>query len=346
MENTQSENHPPCLFDKRYQQLYQADKNQVGGDEALFCDWCCRVFIGDLLIYEEISQAKFAKRIGKSASIISELLSPKPSRVSISANGDEKRVKERITFPSNFKWSLADGLMLLGDEKDLFIWLLDLEELRRSLKRSGIREADRDLLHREIALLICRIDSAWAEQNEGAYLNTNNTIKYIGDFGKISIREMVGLSGFTPDPKWIQAHLIEPANLSLERIQEYWDELLRMELVHLGSDGIWRRGPNQEIHIGGGGGRNAAIQNFYRCTLEAAASSLKLDSSRRHFRCRTITVPRGLFEADKEKLQVEVLGERFQEFLNGIEETLDGEGEIVMHLQLAAFPLADVQGEV
>lgn len=308
---------PPSLMTEPYRQLYLADEAHAATAEpdGLRPPWLrldYRQFLADAFDAAGLSLRGVAGWLGKSPATITYLLRPNFGGPRLRATYLSGPLFEQITL----------GLELPEDEVRLLRLLVNLEASRHS------GEGDAALFKR-------LIDQAW--MHDTGYLPHDEAITYARDFLNIVLREMVGLAGFSPDPEWLRAHLLYPLSAppSLAEITRAWASLVELGVVTRGGDGRWCRGPADVIIGSGHTERARVLKDYFRLTLAAGQDALRLDSGRRRFEARTLSISR----ADHEHIT-----QSFERLLDGLAESADGAGDVVMHLMLLAFPVADTRG--
>lgn len=316
-EAPESTDAPPSLLDEPYRTAYLDDEAYAASPEPgsrprwLRTDY--RQFIDHTAKAQNLSLRNLAHLLKmKSATSVSYLVKPK---------FDGKRL--RVTCPSGPQLAqLAHVLQLPAEEHRLLRLLVNLEASRRS----G---------HGDPALFTRLIEQAW--MLDTGYLPHAKALGYARDFLNIALREMVGLTGFRPDPEWLRNHLLYPLGRppTTGEIERCWRRLVDLGVVQAGPDDGWRRGPADVIIGAGHPDRSDAIKDFFEVTLRAAAEALALASHQRRFEARTVSLSRS---------ELARITEQFDQLLDGIDESPDGTGDVVMQVMLLAFPIADVRG--
>lgn len=307
---------PPSLMSEPYRRLYLADEAHAAApDESGRPGWLrldYRTFLSDAFDAAGMSLRGVAGWLGKSPATITYLLRPRVERSRVRATCLSGPLFEQITI----------GLELPDDEVRLLRLLVNLEASRRS------GEGDAALFKR-------LIEQAWMVDT--GYLPHDDAIEYARDFLNIVLREMVGLDGFKPDPEWLRAHLLYPlgAAPSVSEIARAWSALVELGVVSRDASGRWHRGPADVIIGSGHSARAQVLKDYFRLTLDAAKDALRLASPRRRFEARTISVRRA---------DLDHITQCFERLLDGLAESPDGTGEVVMHLMLLAYPVADIRG--
>lgn len=263
-----------------------------------------------------VSKGTLGRWIGRSPGSTTYLLNP-------ATRGE----RLRVTFLSGAALeTLIDRLTLPDDEASVLRHLVHLETSRRTGEGNP-------------ALFKRLVEQAWV--HDTGFLLHDEVLRYAGDFLNIVVREMVGLDGFHPEPEWIRAHLLYPFGHRVDptELRRVWSALRQLKLVSPSPDGSgWVRGPQSEVLLSSGQrDRKRALTTLFETTQDAGREALGLPSHRRRFECRTVPVMRR---------DLERITEEFNRLLDGLEEAGDGEGEVVMHVQLVAFPVADIHGRV
>lgn len=305
---------PPSLMSEAYRRLYLADEAHAAepSDER---PWWLRLdyrqFLADAFDAAGMSLRGVAGWLGKSPATITYLLRPRV---------DDGRVRATCLSGPLLE-QICVGIELPDEEVRLLRLLVNLEASRRS------GEGDAGLFKR-------LIDQAW--MHDTGYLAHDEAIVYARDFLNIVLREMVGLEGFRADPEWLRAHLLYPLGSppSTAEIARAWASLVELGVVSEQA-GRWRRGPSDVILGSGHSERARVLKDYFRLTLDAGKDALRLASLRRRFEARTVSVRRA---------DLDHITHSFERLLDGLAESSDGEGDVVLHLMLLAFPVADTRG--
>lgn len=308
----------PSLFDERFRDLHIADEERFerGDDTTDWPRWLrrdIRVFITDYLKAHGVSQRALGRTLGRSVGFISGFLNPKRSGARFrwhTVTGTELEV-------------LLDLLELPSVESQLLRDLFCLEDARRR------EAAHADRFRR-------RIDTAWRWQTNT--LAQDQIIKYARSLRNVLVCEMTLLDGFRPDPRWLRNHMAYPfdGQISEAEIARAWRSAVEMGLVEQTPDG-WRpaQGYEEKILRSGTPRLREALKRYYLALIEASKGGLQLDSQRRYYEGRTLCVAADALGR---------IGEQMHELLAELPEASPGEGEAVVHVQMTAFTLADING--
>lgn len=305
----------PSLLNEKFRRLYAEDEARAEAGKHGWLRQDYRIFLNDYLSVYEVRPGQLAAWLGVSGTSVTHLLKPSWSKPS------SENPRLRVTCPRGpVLEKLLEGLELLEEEVRLFRLLVNLEAARRS-------GGDADFFKR-------LIESAWAQ--ETSYLPREATVAYAREFLNMVVREMVALAGFRPEAEWIRAHLVYPLDRDVPaaEIKRTWDKLVALKVVSLQA-GSWRLGPRDLTLSPAGAEGRRTLRALFAQGQDAGRAALALETHRRQFESRTVCVPRD---------RLAELAVRFGELLDTIEEAPEGEGELVLHVQLAAFPVADVNG--
>lgn len=309
----------PSLFDSVSKEALLADERRFDAAEEvdgwpplLRRDF--RDFVVRYLDAHGVSQRRLASALGRSTGFVSGLLKPKRSG---------KRFRAHTLLGGDLE-VLLSLLQLPANEEELLRYLVYLEDARRR------DDADQEALFKR------RVEVAW--KFETSYLPQDRLLRYTRDFRYVILREMVRLRGFDPSPAWLRQHLGFPFDHSstIDEVKRGWAEVQKLGLVRREADAWVPAKEFHEVILGTGPTKvRDALIRYYRSTLDAAQGGLALDRDRRFFQARTLAVRRDALE----KLQMQTF-----ELFRAIEEAEPGQGEIVLHVGLSAFTVADVNG--
>lgn len=186
---------------------------------------------------------------------------------------------------------------------------------------------------------IVQLDAVDKLQRFRAYQTLNpketETYRYLTHWYYVAIREMVGLSDFRPDPKWIQTRL--RIQVPLHEIKRALDFLVKNGFLTLEKDGSLKQSQKSIECVGGV--YRIALGKFHREMLALGAKSIENTSSqRRNITGHTFAIAEKQYEEAK-KILSEAL-ERIEKL--GSEAA---SGDSVYHVVFACFPLTRSEGD-
>ena len=313
---------PPSLFDGQWRRQYLEDEERHARGEVeggwppwLRKDW--REFVAQYLRAHKVSNRRLSQWLGKSTAFVSNLLSPKMA-------GKEPRRRFRYHA-------------LHGSDLEVLIDLLELPDVEQKLLRNLVYlETARQHENGQADTFLRRIELAWTW--ETSYLPQDEVLSYARSFLNVVVHGMMRLKGFTPDPTWMRQHMAYPFKnvVSEDEVHRAWLEVKRLGMVEL-VEGRWRytKDRSEAILMTGTPKLRETLKDFYRATIDASREGLALDSERRHYQCRTVNIRRDAIEDIRDQIH---------QLLGQIEEAEVDEGEVVFHVQMTAFTVADIQG--
>jgi hypothetical protein len=181
-----------------------------------------------------------------------------------------------------------------------------------------------------------RVDVAW--KWETSHLAQDEILRYARDFRNVILREMVRLKGFEPSAAWLRQHMAFPFDTPVteDEVGRAWTEVKALKLVEE-VNGRWKPARElEEVFLETGPAvLREALKRYYLATIEASKGGLKLDRSRRYYQGRTLSMKRDALEV-LDRLTVDLFG--------ALQESEPGEGEVVVHVLMSAFTVADIHG--
>lgn len=272
-----------------------------------------RAFIARYLKAHGVTYRELSERIDKSLGFISYFLDPRQTG---------KRLKVYYLIGTDLEELLA-LLELPEVEEKIVRDLVCLEDARR-------RETGQDTLFRR------RIDTAWSWQTNN--LAHDQIIKYARDLRNVLVCEMTRLDGFRADARWMRNHMAYPfdGRITTAEIERAWQAAVSLKLVTQTPDGWHPAADYHEKILRSGTPRlREALKRYYVALIEASIGGLQLDSTRRYYEGRTVCIRAG---------ELERIGDEMHSLLGDIREAPAGDGEAVVHVQMTAFTMADING--
>lgn len=262
-----------------------------------------RQFLRDQLQYlksaHRISLRQIAKTSGVSESYISMVIS-----------GSRRLSEDQLK-------KLAPALQLERSEASYLGWLIE------------VVDADTPEVQMEALKKIQRFRG---------YRNLNpleiETYKYLEHWYHVAIRELAQVTGFNPDPKWVQAAL--RYKVSLPDIKEGLNFLVEHGFLEIDAEGKFRK-PDKLVQCKTGV-LKAALTRFHTEMLMLAAQSIsEIDSDERNISAYTCAIPsENVPEAKR------ILEEARQKIIE-LSQKSQG-GDTVYHFGFLAFPLSHKTG--
>ena len=262
-----------------------------------------RVFLRDQLQYLKSSQGISLRQIGK-LSGVSE------SYISMVISGTRRLSEEQLK-------KLVPALQLERSEASYLSWLIEVVDAESP-------EAQLEALKKI--------------QRFRGYQNLNpleiETYKYLEHWYHIAIRELAQVTGFNPDPKWVQAAL--RYKVGLPEIKEALNFLVEHKFLQRDANGKLSK-PDKLVQCKTGV-LKAALTKFHTEMLGLAAQSIsEIESEERNISAFTTAIPA---EAVPEAKRI--LEEARQKIIELAAKA--GPGDTVYHFGFLAFPLSHKSG--
>lgn len=123
---------------------------------------------------------------------------------------------------------------------------------------------------------------------------------YLNDVLTLTLREMVALPDFSPDPAWIAPRLVERAAPS--EIEAALEKLVRLGLLQRDEAGRYTQ-TTPHLHTGHGFGP-IVLRGYYQGAFARAAASIDLDGEERYVGGMSMAVSRATYERIVEHFNV------------------------------------------
>lgn len=262
-----------------------------------------RVFLRDQLRHlkssQRISLRQVAKRSGVSESYISMVIS-----------GQRRLSEDQLK-------KLVPALQLERSEASYLSWLIEVVD-------AVSPEAQLEALKKI--------------QRFRGYQNLNpleiETYKYLEHWYHVAIRELAQVTGFDPDPKWVQAAL--RYKVGLPEIKEALNFLVEHKFLQRDAHGRLSK-PDKLVQCKTGV-LKAALTKFHTEMLTLAAQSIsEIDSEERNISAFTTALPAEVVPEAKR-----ILEEARQKIVELAQKS--GPGNTVYHFGFLAFPLSHKSG--
>lgn len=126
-----------------------------------------------------------------------------------------------------------------------------------------------------------------------------NTATYLSHWYHPTVREMVKLADFKPDPEWIVHHISPP--ISIKQAQTSLKLLQDLGLVHVGARGKWTQTAAQVISTQKTRPKN--ITRYFKSMIHLGENSLKLPGADRKVTAMTMSLSRSRHQKILKKIE-------------------------------------------